>query len=180
MKAPGILRTDRLVLRQHQMTDLDAFAGFLADPTATAYMAFTPEQRTRAGAKQTLEYVISSYDTREPVVSLTIADPDSDAYLGSCGLNPLEGEEGLEVYYTILPEHQNRGLATEAVKRLLGHLFETTEARRVVAFVVPENVSSVRVAEKLGFVDHGPVERWAQTAQMLHETTSSRRYILQR
>ena len=179
MKIPDNLKTNRLVLRRHHLKDLTAFTKFLEHPTATAYMAFTPEQRTQAGAKQMLEYVIGSYDTNEPVFSLTIADRNSDVYLGSCGLNPLEGEEAVEVYYTVLPAHQNTGIATEAVKRLLEYLLESSEARRVVAYVAPENASSVRVAEKLGFVDDGPYKRQAQTAQMLHENFSGRRYVFE-
>ena len=47
VKVPDTLKPERLVLRRHHMKDVGAFTGFLADPTATAYMAFTPEQRTR-------------------------------------------------------------------------------------------------------------------------------------
>ena len=126
-----------------------------------------------------LEYVIASYETKEPIFSLTIADPHSDAYLGSCGLNPHEVAGDVEAYYTILPEHQNKSLVTEAVKRVLEYLFEAAGLQRVVAYVVPENVPSVRVAEKLGFVDHGPNERQAQTAQILHKTLAGRRYVLE-
>ena len=180
VKVPDLLKSKRLVLRRHLPKDLDAFAEFLTHPAATAYMAFTPEQRTVAGAQQLLEYAIGSYDTNEPIFSLTIADHHSDTYLGSCGLNPIEGEDGVEIYYTVLPAHQNQGLATEAIETLIAHLFETTDIRRVVAYVIPENVPSVRVAEKLGFVDDGAVERQAQTAGLLHETTASRRYVLER
>lgn len=174
------LETSRLVLRRHRSEDLDAFSEFLADPAATAYLAFTPEQRTRGGAEQMLQFVMDSYDTTEPILSFTIADTETDSYLGSCGLNPLEGEAGFEVFYTVVADHQNRGIATEAGRGLLEYLFETTSVRMVVAYVVPENLPSVRVAEKLGFVDHGPVARRAQTGDILHETLSSHRYVLER
>jgi hypothetical protein len=38
-----------------------------------------------------LEYVIDSYETDTPIFSLTVADPESGEYLGSCGLQPLNG-----------------------------------------------------------------------------------------
>ena len=177
---PDLLISERLVLRRHHSKDLDAFAGFMTHPTATAYMAFTPEQRTSDGACQMLDYVIDSYETDQPIFSLTIADPHDDSYMGSCGLQPLVEGDGVEVYYTVLPEQQNRGIATEAIRRLLEYLFEQTDTRRVVAYVAPENLPSVRVAQRLGFVDDGPIRRQAQTGQMLCESSSGRRYLLEK
>lgn len=43
------------------------------------------------------------------------------------------------------------------------------EAKRLVAFVVPENVPSARVAEKLGFVSDGGAEREAATGEQSHD-----------
>jgi len=162
------------------MDDLDAFAAFLAHPTATQYMAFTADQKTRGGAEQMLRYVIDAYESDSPIFSLTVADAASDAYLGSCGLQPLTNDDGVEVYYTIVPEHQGRGLATEAMRAVLAYAAHELGITRFVAFVVPENAPSVRVAEKLGFVDDGPVERQAATGELTHDALVGRRYVLER
>lgn len=61
-------------------------------------------------------------------------------------------------YYTVLPEYQGKGIATEAAKALIDHLTSTTAAT-IVAYVVAENVPSVRATRRLGFVDAGPVQR---------------------
>lgn len=175
MIVPEQIKTERLVLRRHQMKDLDAFAAFLTHPTAASYMAFTADQRNRDGAKQMLDYVIDSYAGENPILSLTIADPVTDEYLGSCGASP-DGED-IEIYYTLLPEHQGNGYATEAAAALVEHLKATTPAT-LVAYVIPKNAPSVRVAEQLGFKDAGPVKRQATTGQYEHETLEGRKYIL--
>ena len=180
MKVPDKIVTLRLILRRHRIDDLEAFISFLAHPTATRYMAFTADQKTPAGARQMLEYVIASYETDEPVVSLSIADPTTDTYLGSCGLNPLPDENAYEIYYTILPVYQGQGLATEAIRAMIDFAFSEAGIDRVVAFVVPENIASVRVAEKLGFEDAGPVKRDAATGDLAHESLAGRRYELSR
>ncbi len=181
IQVPTRLVTERLVLRRHILADLDPFAAFLADAADTRYMAFTAEQRTREGAQQMLEFVIASYSSEAPIFSLTIADPASDAYLGSCGAQPLaeDGSE-FEIYYTLMPEHRNQGFATEATQAVAGFLFESTDAERLVAFVIPENLPSVRVARKLGFDDDGPIERQAVTSTLSHQTMQGRRYVLRR
>lgn len=180
MIVPETLPAEGLILRRHRSADRGPFAAFLTHPTATRYMAFTPEQKTADGARAMLDYVIASYDSAAPIFSLTIVD-EGGAYLGSCGAQPLADEDGgIEVYYTVMPEHQGRGVATRAMRAVIDHLFRSTEASRLVAFVVPENVPSVRVAEKLGFVSDGAAERQAATGELSHDRLRGLRYVLSR
>ncbi|REJ93037.1 MAG: N-acetyltransferase [Planctomycetota bacterium] len=178
MNVPHHILTPRLRLRRHTPADLDSFVEFLADDDSTRYMPFTAEQKTRAGAEQMLAWVIASYESQDPICSLTIADRETDEYLGSCGLSP--DPDGVELYYTLLTRHRGRGLATEAAAALLQHLWTETDAHRAVAHVVVDNEPSIRVARRLGFVDAGPIERTAATGDIEHLTLRGRRMILNR
>jgi RimJ/RimL family protein N-acetyltransferase len=62
----------------------------------------------------------------------------------------------VEVGYSIVEEHQRRGLAPEAVEALVGWAFSHPEVRRVVAQTFPDLRASVRVLEKCDFVFMGP------------------------
>ena len=179
MELPERLTADRIVIRLHEPKDLAAFTMFLQDPAATEFLLFEPQQRTADGAKQMLEAVIDSYQSNDPIKSFTIADIRSDEYVGSCGLNIL-GDETAEVYYTILPENQSSGLATEAVSRLLEWTFQNSDIHKIVAHVFLENHASVRVAEKLGFVDAGQVENQPQSSQVPNRAFQGHRYVLER
>ena len=178
MNVPREILTDRLRLRCHTLEDLEPFATFLEDPESTRYMPFTDEQKTRDGAEQMLSYVILSYDSDDPICSLTIADRRTDEYLGSCGLSP--DQDGVELYYTLLAPHRGQGFATEAASALLQYLWETTNTHRAVAHVMPENEASVRVAQRLGFIDAGPIERTVATGDIQHEFLQGRRMTLDR
>jgi len=59
-------------------------------------------------------------------------------------------------------------------------LLASSTAERLHAYVVAQNAPSVRAAEKLGFVDYGPVERQAATGGVTHESLRGRRYVLRR
>jgi ribosomal-protein-alanine N-acetyltransferase len=61
-------------------------------------------------------------------------------------------------------EHQGRGLATEAVRAVIGCAFELLELHRVQAAVMPRNAASLRVVEKLGFRHEGRAERYLRIA----------------
>ncbi|MDM4721404.1 GNAT family N-acetyltransferase [Micromonospora sp. WMMA1363] len=178
LTCPPPTRDGGIVIRPHQPADLAAFARFLTDPDATRYMAFTPEQKTVEGARVMLDYVISSYGTNEEVVSLTIADAADDSYLGSLGAAPTETPGVVEIYFTVLPAWQGRGVATRAAALLLDHIVAQPGIREIRADAVPENDPSVRVLEKLGFEPAGRLDRAAQGGDLAHVAMSGVRRTL--
>ncbi len=62
--------------------------------------------------------------------------------------------------YWIDAEHQGQGLMTEAVEAGVAFAFREAGLHRVQAAVMPRNVASVRVLEKLGFRREGLAERY--------------------
>lgn len=48
-----------------------------------------------------------------------------------------------------------RGIATEAVQLVLEFGFQTLNIHRIEAYVAPQNLASVRVLEKSGFIREG-------------------------
>ena len=56
-----------------------------------------------------------------------------------------------EIGYSLVRDFRGRGIATEAVRMLVGEGFERANLERVCAYCVPENQASRRVLERLGF-----------------------------
>jgi RimJ/RimL family protein N-acetyltransferase len=72
--------------------------------------------------------------------------------VGSTGFTgPVGAGRSVETGYSVLPQYQNRGYATEAVGRLIGWAFSHPEVASVVAQTALEPNPSVRVLTKLGF-----------------------------
>ena len=61
-----------------------------------------------------------------------------------------------EVGYSVLPEFQGQGYATEGMERFLAWAFSHAELRTVVAQTLPSLPASRRVMEKLGMTYEGP------------------------
>ena len=57
----------------------------------------------------------------------------------------------VEIGYSILPEYQRRGFASEAVEGLVARAFEDSRASRVLAETLPDLSPSIGVLEKTGF-----------------------------
>lgn len=64
---------------------------------------------------------------------------------------PPQDDGTVEVGYGVLPAHQRRGYATEAVAALVERAFSHPEVTRVIAETLPELVPSIGVLEKSGF-----------------------------
>jgi RimJ/RimL family protein N-acetyltransferase len=71
---------------------------------------------------------------------------------------PPDGEGSVEVGYSVLPEFQGRGYATEIVRALVDRALSRPEIARVFARAQEANAASVKVLLRCGFVVYGPAE----------------------
>lgn len=159
MKIPNRLETERLIIRPFELRDLDLFYAFMSNEKATQYLLFSPEQKTYEGAKKLLEDTINSYNNPQPLFALTIADRNRDLFLGSCGFAPLEKQGEVQCYYAIDPKYWRQGLATEAFTKLIEYAFLELKLSKIVSFVNPENIASIKLAEKVGMKYEEKVKR---------------------
>ena len=74
---------------------------------------------------------------------------------GPPGINSLRAEDAVEIGYTVYEEFRGRGYATEAVRALLAWAEAEHGIRRFLASVAPDNVPSLALVRRLGFVEVG-------------------------
>lgn len=72
------------------------------------------------------------------------------AWLGLAGLIEDPYDHFIDLGYRFYPEYWGKGIATESVEAVLNYGFAALDIKEVEARVAPENVSSVRVLEKIG------------------------------
>jgi RimJ/RimL family protein N-acetyltransferase len=81
--------------------------------------------------------------------------PDGEE-IGNGGFDGRPGpDRRLTVGYSVHEEHRGRGYATEILALLAGWALARPEVDVVRATIAPDNVPSLRVAEKAGFVASG-------------------------
>lgn len=82
----------------------------------------------------------------------------SGAAVGTAGFKaPPDSDGVVEIAYSIAPEHQGMGYATEAAIALTAFAFSSGEVRVVRAHTRPESNASTRVLTKCGFNRIGEV-----------------------
>ena len=77
---------------------------------------------------------------------------DTEAFIGCCGLRPYGAEEDVyEIGFHLCPDFWGKGLGMEAAKAIIEYAFETLKAKDLFAGHHPENASSAKMLQKLGF-----------------------------
>src|SRR5205807_8892992 len=64
-------------------------------------------------------------------------------------------ERQAEIGYTLSRPYQGRGIASEAISRLLEYAFVTLDLHRVIAITDCENTASIALLERLGLRREG-------------------------
>ena len=136
----------RLTFRRMGEGDLDDLARLLGDP---AVMVHYPRPKTRDEAADWIAWNVENY--ARDGFGLWLLYDGNGTFVGECGLTwqRVEGVPYLEVGYHLLPEHQGKGLATEAAAACRDHA-RARGIERLVAIIVPDNVPSQRVAQRIG------------------------------
>ncbi len=75
--------------------------------------------------------------------------------VGTIMLQPLKATFEIEIGYHLLLQFRERGYGSEAAGHLLMFGFEVLGLTRIRAVVLPRNRPSLRIMEKLGFVQRG-------------------------
>ena len=71
--------------------------------------------------------------------------------LGMCGLIKRDSLEEVDIGFAFLPAFRGHGYASEAACAVRDYAFEVLGLERIVAITSPDNDSSARLLERLGF-----------------------------
>ncbi|OHD04902.1 GNAT family N-acetyltransferase [Sphingopyxis sp. RIFCSPHIGHO2_12_FULL_65_19] len=143
------LTTDRLVLRQIREDDAAALFPVLSDPKAMTWWSSGPH----ASLAETADYVKGNAAEGQGFHCWAITTGD-DVALGWVIL--IDGKPDVkEVGYILHRDYWGRGLAREAVSKVIDHGFRDLKLRRIFADTDPENAGSIGLLEGLGFQREG-------------------------
>jgi [ribosomal protein S5]-alanine N-acetyltransferase len=150
------LVTKRLRLRAPLLADAAALFVVLGDPEVTRYHNM-PTLMTQAEARAALDRLAERYAARDTIRwAIELVEPGESAMIGTVGLLRFDFEHRrAEIGYEIARRWWNQGVATEAAAAVIGYGFGVLGLHRIEAGVMHGNDASVRVLEKLGFLEEG-------------------------
>lgn len=145
------IQTDRLWFRPYLASDRATVLDLFGRADVTRYLPFGPATETtvdaileRRMARTTIEH------EGDGILALAVLRA-TDMPVGEMMLRYESQEHRTgEVGWTIHPDHQGQGLATEGAGAFLRLGFERLDLHRITANCDPRNAASIRVMERLG------------------------------
>ena len=145
--------SERLVLRDYTLSDIDAEYEYNTDPELFKYMPFSSgtHEDTRNRIERTIE---KQKETPRTVYNMAVTLKSTQELIGGFRISSESDIEG-SIGYKLAKHHWGKGYATEAAIAVVDFGFNVLNLHRVYATVHPENVASIRVLEKVGMTLEG-------------------------
>ncbi len=80
--------------------------------------------------------------------------------IGTIGFNNFKKEHRANIGYDLQYKYWNKGYMTESLNAVIEFGFNVLKVNRIEAEVMPGNIGSERVLEKLGFAKEGILRQW--------------------
>ncbi|WP_249977979.1 GNAT family N-acetyltransferase [Vreelandella olivaria] len=154
------IKTGRLVLRPLKLTDAEALLTIFSDPDVMKYWNTAP-WNSLEDAMSFIKESTAAMDRQESITLGIMLEATSEL-IGKCMLFSYESEsKRAEIGFGIGKQYWGYGFVSEAGEALIKYGFESLGLRRIEAEIDPENISSGRALERLGFIKEGLLrQRW--------------------
>lgn len=158
-----VIETDRLLLREIQLSDVPAIYQYLSDPQVVKYMGLAPYQ-TQTETREEFEWYKKIFKEHTGL-RWGITVKDSKHVIGSCGfLNIKKPHYRAEIGYELHPDFWSKGIATEALLAVVDFGFRKMNLNRIEALVEPDNKASIKLLETCNFTQEGLLRQYERTA----------------
>jgi [ribosomal protein S5]-alanine N-acetyltransferase len=146
------LETQRLMIRNFQLTDAEALRILIVQKEASPYAIYDSQWPTSAEEIRSITEWFANEDR-----FLAVFLKDGGEFIGFIGLSQGEGEAfaDYDLGYCFNIDFQGKGYATEGCRAVIDYAFSTRGAERITSGTAAENGPSYRLLERLGFKKTG-------------------------
>ena len=148
--APVTFRTDRLLLRPFELTDVDDVYAYARDREWGRYLPVPSPYEYRHAVEFVARSVLTSWDTN-PAFAVCL----NGRAVGGINIRVDTTTATAEMGYSIGREYWGAGLAAEAARAVMGWAFKEFDLAKISATADLMNSQSWRVMEKLGMRREG-------------------------
>lgn len=142
--------SERLIIRLAEPEDAEDIFSYRSDFDENKYQGWFPDS-----VEEVRDYIKNMpkvMDVADVCFQFVIILASENRLIGDMGIiftnhNNMQAEIGC----TLHKEYQRKGYATEALKAMVGFLFETLNKYRIIASIDPRNTPSIQLIERLGF-----------------------------
>jgi ribosomal-protein-alanine N-acetyltransferase len=140
-----ILQTDRLILREFEISDAEKIWELNSDPEVIQYTGDAPFD----SEDQAREFLVEYNDYQENGYGRwAVIEKKTHEFIGWCGLK-LNEDGVVDIGFRFFKKVWSLGYATESAQACLDYGFNTLMLDEIIGRAARENTASIRVLEKL-------------------------------
>lgn len=144
----NILETERCLVRETSVEDVDAFYKLYEHEEITKYMEPLFEDRDEE-IEYTKSYIKNVYEFYG-FGMWTVVEKNTGKVIGRAGVSYREGFSLPELGFMIGKNYQRQGYAYEVCSAIADYMYENHEMEEILIFIEPKNTPSIFLAKKLG------------------------------
>lgn len=161
-----IFGSQRLGFRRLEESDLAHVKVFLQDPQVMYAWghSFTDEESVQWIQKNIKRYAEDGYSYFAAI------EKSSGAFAGVIGplKEEIEGQSYTEIAYILNKSCWGKGYAVEGARAAVDFAFEELGCKAIIAQIKPDNLTSIKVAHKLGMLQTGSFIKHYRGEDLLH------------
>ena len=149
MERTFFLTTDRIGFSKWSGNDMGLARQLWGDPQVTQYICASGRFTANDIANRLETEILN--DTRYHVQYWPFFELATYDFIGCCGLRPHE-EKAYEIGFHLRPDFWGQGYAKEAAAAVIDYAFTVLNAEKLFAGHNPNNASSQKLLNRLGFI----------------------------
>ncbi len=149
-----ILETDRFILRQAKDGDHGDIYDIYCEKEAVKYQQ-TDRMTTIEQAKKSVEAFLRGFNEKR-FVRWCITEKETDKVLGLITLNNFDrNNSSATIGYMLNKKYWGKNIMSEVGEKVINYGFKTLNLHRIEASIHPDNIASIKLCLKLGFLKEG-------------------------
>lgn len=145
------LRTERLTIRPIEKKDAYSVFNYRSDADTNMYQGWIP--KTIEDVHDFINKVATKINIEDSWFQFVIIEMSSKEIIGDIGVHFLDSDnKQAEIGCTLAKKHHGKGFATEGLKSVIEYLFNNLDKHRIIGSIDPENIQSIGLVERLGFI----------------------------
>ncbi|HEY9634925.1 MAG TPA: GNAT family protein [Coleofasciculaceae cyanobacterium] len=161
-----VLETENLMLRETTLSDASAIFQIFASEAVTKYHDI--ETVTNMEQAKFLIYRRAERFKNKQGIRWGIARKDDNVIIGSCGYS-IRNCFQAEIGYELIETYWRQGIMTEALRAVIRWGFQNLEFNRIEGMVMVENIASINLLKKLGFLEEGLLREYGIWKGQFHD-----------
>lgn len=147
MNAPIILETERLIIREHLLSDAPFFFTLNSNHNVVKYTGDT-SFKNLTEAENIVKYVINQYK-ENGYGRWLVALKNTNTPIGWCGLKFHPDTQQTDIGYRLLESAWGHGYATESAQACVNYGFTHLNLNHIIGTAMKQNIASINVFKKL-------------------------------